>query len=316
VIRAPPSWLALISAFGPRVKAAGISGKVVMANPINACGDLHNTNDLKGNIVLVHRGLCTFVEKVQRCQQAFAKAVLVVNIQGSGDPLIMAGDGLGILIPSFSLSSTVGDEIMQSIGHGSQGIELSISSGRNPVAPSAAPLSPASSSSAHEISPGSPVVAKLTPRVPRTYRVLVLHSSRLKIKVERIDQQDALLRVYVNLGSAASPNEWVASNAGQPSNADEFDVMVDQPLDGRFYYVQIQSEKQEMVRISAELVADLASSLSPVGAVFVSVGIIIVIGLSVFATLTYKKRQQRKKGFVELREIDPGAPFVVGQVVN
>jgi len=124
------------------------------------------------------------------------------------------------------------------------------------------------------------------------------------------------LRVYVNLGSAASPNEWVASNAGQPSNADEFDVMVDQPLDGRFYYVQIQSEKQEMVRISAELVADLASSLSPVGAVFVSVGIIIVIGLSVFATLTYKKRQQRKKGFVELREIDPGAPFVVGQVVN
>ena len=58
---------------------------------------------------------------------------------------------------------------------------------------------------------------------------------------------------------------------GQPSNADEFDVMVDQPLDGRFYYVQIQSEKQEMVRISAELVADLASSLSPVGAVFVSV---------------------------------------------
>ena len=60
-----PTWLALISAFGPHVVAGGISGKVVMANPIDGCGQLHNKAAMMDSIAMVHRGTCTFVEKVK-----------------------------------------------------------------------------------------------------------------------------------------------------------------------------------------------------------------------------------------------------------
>jgi hypothetical protein len=310
------SWLGLISAFGPRVPPEGIAGQVVMANPIDACDQLHNKAVIKGKIVLVHRGTCTFVRKIQRCQEAHASAVIVVNIQGNGDPLIMAGDGLGVLIPSFSISKSIGDEISQGI----PGIELQVSSQQNPIAPPASGSSPnthtASSSSTSEISPGTPVILKLVPHSPRNYRALVLHASQLTVHVERMDpQMSAILRVYVNLGSVASASEFVASNSGTSSTASSFDVSVLNPLEGRFYYVSVMSEKEEMVKVSVTMTPNLAA-LSPVGAVFVSVGIIALIGLAIFGVLTYRKRLQKKRGFVELREVDPGAPFVVGQVVN
>merc|ERR1711998_529686 len=99
---------------GPeRIEVGGITGEVVMANPINACSRLNNKQVVSGKIVLVHRGVCTFVEKVRRAQEAHAKAVIVVNL--AGDIVIMAGDGLGITIPSVSVSKTVGEQLMRFI---------------------------------------------------------------------------------------------------------------------------------------------------------------------------------------------------------
>ena len=90
--------------------------------------------------------------------------------------------------------------------------------------------------------------------------------------------QDAPLQLYLNLGSPASSEEFVASNVGTPeplmpsvSGRQEFDVAIDTPLQGRFYYVAIVSEKSEMVRVSVELAPKADGALSPIGAVFVSV---------------------------------------------
>ena len=66
---APPEWAS---------SAAGID--VVEAVPFMADADLENANELKGNIALVSRGECFFVDKVKRVAEAGATGVIVINI--------------------------------------------------------------------------------------------------------------------------------------------------------------------------------------------------------------------------------------------
>ena len=75
---------------------APIRGRLVYVNPATACTPLDPALDLRGNIALIDRGVCTFSGKVQKALEAGAIAAVMVNSRdpGSADgplPIIMGG---------------------------------------------------------------------------------------------------------------------------------------------------------------------------------------------------------------------------------
>lgn len=73
--------------------------KLIFAEPFRLCSKLQNSHeDVKGKIMVIERGDCTFVDKARRAQTAGAKAVIVTdNVPGSSandQPMFaMSGDG-------------------------------------------------------------------------------------------------------------------------------------------------------------------------------------------------------------------------------
>ncbi|XP_014292370.1 ER degradation-enhancing alpha-mannosidase-like protein 3 [Halyomorpha halys] len=74
-----------------------VTGKVGIADPLNACEKLKNPEAIKGKIAIVQRGNCMFIDKARRMMEAGAIGGIVVD--NSGDvsktsPLFaMSGDG-------------------------------------------------------------------------------------------------------------------------------------------------------------------------------------------------------------------------------
>lgn len=98
-----------IAAFGK--DSFELSGTVVLADDgqgtdaRDACEPL--TNDVAGKIVLVHRGLCSFVQKVTNVQTAGGIGVLVANVATSASPDVppfMGGTSSDVSIPLLSLA--------------------------------------------------------------------------------------------------------------------------------------------------------------------------------------------------------------------
>ena len=87
------------AAFGPRLTAVPVTGKLVLAVAAVAaptgkseegCGAFANADSVRGNIAVVYRGSCPFADKVQNAQLAGAIAVVVIN-NAPGDPIVMGG---------------------------------------------------------------------------------------------------------------------------------------------------------------------------------------------------------------------------------
>lgn len=93
--------------FGPGLGADLLSGTLVAVedgvDSTLACDTILNASEIAGNIALVQRGDCFFVEKVSRAERAGAIAVIVGNNQG-GPAFPMGGDDPGINIPSLMIS--------------------------------------------------------------------------------------------------------------------------------------------------------------------------------------------------------------------
>ncbi|XP_047522506.1 PRADC1-like protein isoform X1 [Pieris napi] len=53
--------------------------RLVPTVPINSCSDLHNQEDISGNIALAERGDCSFVFKTAKAQQAGARAIIITE---------------------------------------------------------------------------------------------------------------------------------------------------------------------------------------------------------------------------------------------
>lgn len=76
-----------------------IQEQLVYAEPFRLCSELQNpVETVKGKIVVIERGDCTFVDKARKAQKAGAKAVIVTdNVPGSSaddQPMFaMSGDG-------------------------------------------------------------------------------------------------------------------------------------------------------------------------------------------------------------------------------
>uniref|UniRef100_A0A914XP99 PA domain-containing protein n=1 Tax=Plectus sambesii TaxID=2011161 RepID=A0A914XP99_9BILA len=64
------------------------SVQLVYASPDNACSPLDNAEEIKGAVVLVERGHCSFLTKAIESEKAGALAVLVTDSKGGGDEFI------------------------------------------------------------------------------------------------------------------------------------------------------------------------------------------------------------------------------------
>ena len=114
------------ASFGPPVTAAGVTGNVVVgtdvaepADPVaqlpagtttDGCSALDNAAAVAGNIALLDRGRCAFLEKAKNAQNAGAIGVVIANTLGRG-AFGMAGDDPTMTIPTLGISNADGDRI-------------------------------------------------------------------------------------------------------------------------------------------------------------------------------------------------------------
>jgi extracellular elastinolytic metalloproteinase len=107
-------YLSVAAGFGPKLTKTPISGNLVLANdatatPTLGCGNWSNANDLSGQIALIDRGDCRFIEKVKFAQNHGAKAAIVIQ-NTTEAPFTMGGDGTTtITIPAIMISKANGD---------------------------------------------------------------------------------------------------------------------------------------------------------------------------------------------------------------
>jgi cysteine-rich repeat protein len=101
---------------GPRLPAAGLSGTLVVANPIHGCDPPTNEAQIAGNVVLVDPAqggaLCSQIQAQVYMEIAGAKAVLAVDLAGSDPPLpVYGGYGPDFPAPQMApiFSVTVAD---------------------------------------------------------------------------------------------------------------------------------------------------------------------------------------------------------------
>lgn len=102
-----------------------VSGAVVLANDdqgtdaADACEDL--VTNVTGKIVLVHRGLCSFVQKAQKVQAAGGIGVIVANVASSAQPTVppfMGGTAGDVTVPVLSLDLADGQALEAAIAAG------------------------------------------------------------------------------------------------------------------------------------------------------------------------------------------------------
>lgn len=115
------------ASFGPNLPGPPLTyleNEIVVANPIDGCSTLSNSNDIQGKIVLIEDGSvdsnnCDYFKKITEGQIAGAKAVIVYN-KDTGetdwtDDLITMGPNSGdvssITIPSIYIKSADGNKI-------------------------------------------------------------------------------------------------------------------------------------------------------------------------------------------------------------
>jgi subtilisin family serine protease len=99
--------------------AGPISGALVPAAPANGCSPFTNGAAVSGNIALVIRGVCGFVNKYLNAQAAGATAIVVYN-DGTApdryDPIVMGGLTDAVTIPGMMIGFTDGSTLAGTAG--------------------------------------------------------------------------------------------------------------------------------------------------------------------------------------------------------
>lgn len=86
------------------------------ASPTEACNSSAIINDVAGKIVVIRRGSCSFVSKIELVQQFGAVGVIIVNNE-PGD-LRMGGPTTNVNIPAVSVSQSIGETIITALENG------------------------------------------------------------------------------------------------------------------------------------------------------------------------------------------------------
>lgn len=140
----------LEAAFGTnnRLDAVGVTGDVVLVEantnaqcgtPSEGCSDCNGVgalppnNTVTGQIVLIDRGSCAFIEKIMGAQTGGAAAVIVVNNQPGG-PISMGGEnGNGITIPAIMISQADGNTLKSNMALGTVNMTLKRATPADPL---------------------------------------------------------------------------------------------------------------------------------------------------------------------------------------
>ena len=101
--------------FGVPFDSTSVTGNVVVSDPVDGCATLANPSEIAGNIALIERGDCFFVDKVHNAQDAGATAVIITNNVPEGT-VTMGGTNPDITIPSLMISLDDGDRLRDSDG--------------------------------------------------------------------------------------------------------------------------------------------------------------------------------------------------------
>lgn len=108
------------ASFAHRISGTGIVGLISAASPVNACVPLEAADAKESNypvFVLIERGDCSFVSKVQYAQDAGYAAAIVYDNEDSHDLVTMSGNGFGIEIPAVFISKEAGYILSQFVNN-------------------------------------------------------------------------------------------------------------------------------------------------------------------------------------------------------
>lgn len=111
--------------FGPQIGSTPISGKVVIARdntgqPLLGCENYTNAAQVAGNIALVDRGGCFFMQKTVRAEAAGARAIIICNFENSVLNMAAGGNFPNPGIPAVMLSSNDCLAIKRAIDRGDE----------------------------------------------------------------------------------------------------------------------------------------------------------------------------------------------------
>jgi len=100
------------AAVGPEILGP-IEGRLIVpddgANPVGlGCNNYINSQDVNGKIVIVDLGLCSSALKIQKAQNAGAKAIVLVQNRDNA-PNVIGGLTIGVQIPVVMVSKSDGD---------------------------------------------------------------------------------------------------------------------------------------------------------------------------------------------------------------
>eukprot|EP00873_Tetraselmis_striata_P000992 jgi/Tetstr1/421256/TSEL_012260.t1 len=100
-----------------------LQGSLAAAEPPEACGALQNAAAVRGAVALLHRGQCTFLDKVLNAQAAGAIGVLVANVLEENRLVTMGDDGTGAQpdIPAVSITKEAGAKMRDALAAGAAG---------------------------------------------------------------------------------------------------------------------------------------------------------------------------------------------------
>ncbi|RDV13260.1 T9SS C-terminal target domain-containing protein [Pontibacter diazotrophicus] len=123
------------ASFGPPLTPTPLTGKLVLAiDGANSegCDPFLNPEAINGNIAVVYRGVCAFVQKVENAQAAGAIAVVVIN--NAAGLLTMGGlerPEAPITIPAVMITQDAGATIREAMDAG-ENITVSLKNDPNP----------------------------------------------------------------------------------------------------------------------------------------------------------------------------------------
>jgi hypothetical protein len=269
-LHAQPSGtsLAFLAAFGAASVSTPVFGKVVMANPPDACKRLRNADEVKGRIVLVNdTGGCVPVQKVLYCQEAGALAVIVAS---QGSAVVLQGAQIGISIPSVSVNKQVGESLKSLLPDLSLRLDEDPSDSATTRLPTMTPTLPV-----RMMAPNTARMANLKAGAPGNFRVFITGMDQFSVTVSRTSPSSSSLRIFINVGDVASSKEYVASNV--PVASTTYTATVEAPVQSVFYYFSIISEQDEEVEVAVVATPAGSGGVSPVGAVFLTLGLILAL---------------------------------------
>lgn len=107
------------ASFGPSARVSPLTGSVVRAtdaadedgpSATDGCSPFTNASAIAGNIALIDRGDCPFVQKARNAQAAGARGVVIADRElTTCQPPDMVGDAPDVTIPVVSIGTTDGD---------------------------------------------------------------------------------------------------------------------------------------------------------------------------------------------------------------